>query len=235
MSEQSKVLPPSVDPVRGVCVTVDGKRRASNWQFRPFLLDGAGRGRNPLELSRDLLTASGHPKRSVRQVRYAFACNASGQYVPEDRPALSRLSAVPAFCRDLCGESERRSCAIIDCPMWAYRFGDPHSGNRCKAMPVGKRFNAQKATPNNSNPSATTAPAGVVMPEKPQGGCSVRLSAPLRRSPCGPGSVLDAIAARLHTGPIPATASLPCDAAQPDAACDLRAACAHLKGSHHGF
>ena len=32
---------------------------------------------------------------------------------------------------------------------------------------------------------------------------------------------------------IPATVSLPCDAAQLVAACDLRAARAHLKGSHH--
>ena len=33
---------------------------------------------------------------------------------------------------------------------------------------------------------------------------------------------------------IPAMANLLCNAAQPVAACDLRAACAHLKGSQNG-
>lgn len=177
MSEQSKVLPPSVDPVRGVRVTVYGKRRASNWQFRPFLLDGAGRGRNPLELARDLLTAAGHPKRSVVQVRHAFACNASGQYQGDDRPALSRLSAVPAFCRDLCGETERRSCAVIDCPMWAYRFGDPHSGHRNKAMPNGKLFKAHKTVTNSAASTCGTPVPGRVIPDNAKVAETPRLTA----------------------------------------------------------
>lgn len=158
-----KSYPPAVAPVRGVRVTVDGVRRSSNWQFAALLLDDAGRGRNPLELPRDLLTAAGHPKRTVAQVRYAFACNAAGQYVPEDRPSVSRLSAVPSFCDDLCGDA-RRNCAVIDCPMWAYRFGDPHSGNRRKAMPRGVLFASKRpsldATPArlHTGPNPATAP-----------------------------------------------------------------------------
>lgn len=144
MSEQTKVLPSAVDPVCGVRVTVDGARRASNWQFAPLLLDDAGHGLNPLKLSRDLLTAAGHPKRSIKQVRFAFAHSASGSYVPEDRPAVSRLSAVPDFCRDLCGEVGRRGCAVIDCPMWAYRFGDPHSGHRGNSNAASVWFSSQE-------------------------------------------------------------------------------------------
>lgn len=129
MTEQTKVLPSAVDPVRGVRVTVDGVRRASNWQFAPLLLDDVGRGLNPWDLSLDLLTAAGHPKRSPAQLARAFASNASGEYVPEDRPSVSRLHEIPNFCADLCG-SARLGCAVIDCPMWAYRRGNVHSGAR---------------------------------------------------------------------------------------------------------
>jgi hypothetical protein len=215
MSEQSKVLPPAVDPVRGVRVTVNGTRRASNWQFRPFLLDGAGRGRNPMELSRDLLTAAGHPKRSVRQVRHAFACNASGQYVPEDRPALSRLSAVPAFCRDLCGEGERRSCAVTDCPMWAYRFGDPHSGARGNSNGAS----AWKRAGGNAHSTATMPSAGVAIPDNGKGAENAPIDAP---------------ASSGDDASTPATALRLSDAAQSPVACTLRAASAHQKGKCHG-
>lgn len=48
-------------------------------------------------------------------------------------------------------------------------------------------------------------------------------------------SLIDAPSGAGDDASIPATACLLCDAAQSAAACDLRAACAHLKGTQNGF
>lgn len=45
---------------------------------------------------------------------------------------------------------------------------------------------------------------------------------------------VDAISARLHTGPNPATAPVLSDAAQSKLPCNSRAASAHRKDSNHG-
>lgn len=168
MTDLSQAYPPAVAPVRGVRVTVDGVRRSANWQYAALLLDAAGRGRNPMELPCDLLTASGHPKRSPAQLTTAFACNASGQYVPEDRPAVSRLVAIPAFCEGLCG-SARVHCAVIDCPMWAYRRGNPHHGLRGSSLGIANLRPAQKK-PRQNDVSASDLPSAVavvpVLPER---------------------------------------------------------------------
>lgn len=213
-----KSYPPAVAPVRGVRVTVDGVRRSSNWQFAALLVDDAGRGRNPMELPPALLTAAGHPKRSPAQLCRDFACNASGQYVPDDRPALSRLIAVPAFCDDLCG-SARLGCSAIDCPMWAYRRGNPHHGRRGDCSGVLNLRSAQKNARQNPFSAGAFAVPGVPVPADAKEAVK---------------PTIDAISARPHTGPNPATASVLSDAAQPKLSRNSRAASAHRKDKHNG-
>lgn len=103
--------------------------------------------------------------------------------------------------------------------------------------PKGARFAVWKAQPWSPavTETATTPPAGVAMPEKPQGGCSARSAVPFR--PIGEivASLIDVPSCAGDDASIPASASLLCDAAQSAAACDLRAACAHLKGTQNGF
>lgn len=88
--------------------------------------------------------------------------------------------------------------------------------------PKGARFAVWKAQPGSPafTETATTPSAGVVMPGNPQG---------------AENGTIDGQTLISDYADIPATACLLCDAAQPVAACDLRAARAHLKGPHHGF
>jgi hypothetical protein len=104
--------------------------------------------------------------------------------------------------------------------MWAYRFGDPHSGHRCKAMPVGKLFKAQKMAPNNSNPIAATPLAGVVIPDNGKGAENAPIDAPVA---AGDDASTPAMA--------PVGDVMPRNLS---AACDLRAAFAHHKDNCHG-
>jgi len=134
--------PTPVAPVRLQGRMTPNGYEPANRAWRPFLTyptkrtraDGSPRlaGHDPLTLSLDVLTESGHPNRSTRDLVRAYGEGAEG---------IRSYRDIPAHC-DECSSgdaSSRRKCAIINCPFWGYRTGrNPHCPRRGKA-PVGSR------------------------------------------------------------------------------------------------
>jgi hypothetical protein len=84
-------------------------------------------GLNPLDIPPSILIAAGHGPRRTRSIVAALG----------DEPIsvdLKRHKDLRRHCLD-CAENtaEVRRCAIIDCPLWAFRMGrnphDPRRGN----------------------------------------------------------------------------------------------------------
>ena len=89
------------------------------------VVDGRRVGRDPMGLPVEVLTAAGHPNRGTRRVVGAMG----------DVPLVDGLARHKDLRRQClaCAETvaEVRRCAIIDCPIWAYRMGrNPHNPRR---------------------------------------------------------------------------------------------------------
>lgn len=112
--------------------------------------DGSPRraGRNPMNIPLDVLTASGHPPRRIRELVRAL-CNPRGlQKGNETGDPVERLGDVHryrdilAYCDECSGGSarDRRRCAVINCPFWGYRMGrNPHNPKRGVQPTFGPR------------------------------------------------------------------------------------------------
>ena len=96
-------------------------------------IDSKGRprriGRDPMSISLEILTASGHPPRRtsrlVAALSRALDLDLSGY-------AIRKYRDLRRHCLD-CAENsaEVRRCAIINCPFWPYRMGrNPHNPKR---------------------------------------------------------------------------------------------------------
>ena len=123
--------------------------QSENAAWKPFLTypdkrlgtrhDGSPRvaGHDPMKLSLETLTKSGHPNRSTRELVRAMG---------EEAEHVRAYRDIPAHCLGCSAgdASARRKCAIINCPFWAYRTGrNPHSPRRWKKPPVGSQKEAR--------------------------------------------------------------------------------------------
>ena len=108
-----------------------------NWQWFEILTephplglsDSRGQvravGRDPMTIHVETLRASGHGPREARRVIGALGDE------PVD-PTIKRLTELRRHCLS-CAENaaEVRRCAIINCPLWAFRMGrNPHNPRR---------------------------------------------------------------------------------------------------------
>lgn len=107
-----------------------------NYEWLPHLADGRGRrcaGRDPMSIPVAILTASGHPRRSTRDLVNAFAKGDGGDYLTwrEDvREYRDIRQHVCLPCVDG-NDAEVRRCSTINCPFWPYRMGrNPHNPKR---------------------------------------------------------------------------------------------------------
>jgi hypothetical protein len=111
-------------------------RYGENDSWLPYLSDGMGkqcRGRDPLSIPREVLTASGHPPRRTAALVAAFH-KADG-----DEPMwwLGPVKEYADIRRNVClpcldgNDAEIRRCTTINCPFWPYRMGrNPHNPKR---------------------------------------------------------------------------------------------------------
>jgi hypothetical protein len=84
-------------------------------------------GLNPLEIPPGVLSAAGHGPRRTRSIIAALG----------DEPISTEIKRAKDLRRHCLGCAENtaeiRRCAIIDCPLWAFRMGrnphDPRRGN----------------------------------------------------------------------------------------------------------
>jgi hypothetical protein len=137
-------MEPFPKPVRPVAyrgrMTRDGYQ-PENHQWRCYLLDDAGHGRDPMALSLDVLSASGHPRASVRSVSTRLRVMHGTDHGREgtesgDGMGPIRLTTIREEVCMPCSAGNRaevRRCPIYDCPCWPYRMGrNPHNPRRGK-------------------------------------------------------------------------------------------------------
>jgi hypothetical protein len=135
-SPQAPILPIAASPVslQRKQAHLAG-REAENEQWSPYLTDGAGRkcvGRDPMAIKTDILTASGHPRRSTRQLVSAFIKSSDGDCHQLEKVRchgdVRRYACLP--CVDD-NAAEVGRCSTINCPFWPYRMGkNPHEPRR---------------------------------------------------------------------------------------------------------
>ena len=142
----ASVTPPELEPRTEKCkpVALRGKMDPDgggsipeNWQWFEILTephplgltDSRGQvravGRDPMTIPVETLRASGHGPREARNVIGALGDE------PID-PTIRRLTELRRHCLS-CAENaaEVRRCAVIDCPLWAFRMGrNPHNPRR---------------------------------------------------------------------------------------------------------
>ena len=84
-------------------------------------------------MEEETLSKLGHHKTSLKQIRYEFAKNASGQFQADDYPHhIEKYSDIKYHCGNCAGSpSTRKNCQVTNCPFWPYRNGtNPfHGGN----------------------------------------------------------------------------------------------------------
>lgn len=128
------------------------------------LLDNNGDGRDPMQLSAETLRDNGHPKRSLAQLRSAYARTAAGKPDPGLYPAgMTTYRAVKDVCMGCAGDDARmvRTCIITNCPLWPYRTGrNPHSAKRGVATSPNTLF--RRETHGTTGHFAVASPAEVV-------------------------------------------------------------------------
>jgi hypothetical protein len=147
-------MPEPVEPVayRGKMVKKPDERFAGyqpeNHEWRDWLCDrdlnGRLVGKDPMTISLDVLTASGHPRTAVRDVNHRLRIM-QGIDTGEMRDSsfgASRLTKIrEQICMPCSSEqfSEVRRCTIYDCPAWPYRMGhNPHNPQRGIKPTFGK-------------------------------------------------------------------------------------------------
>lgn len=91
-------------------------------------------------MNKEELNKLGHFKTSLKQIRYEFAKNASGQFQADDYPNhIEKYSDIRSHCDDCAGTNIRRvNCQVTNCPFFPYRNGkNPfHGGNGQSARGV---------------------------------------------------------------------------------------------------
>jgi hypothetical protein len=96
-------------------------------------------GKDPMTIPLDVLTASGHPRASVRSIVFRLRVMQgmdTGEMRHDDLPFPTprKLKGdVRQYCLECCGENtaEVRRCALYDCPAWPFRMGhNPHNPRR---------------------------------------------------------------------------------------------------------
>jgi hypothetical protein len=99
--------------------------------------DGRLVGKDPMALSLDVLSASGHPQASARSVLARLkVMHGVERGHEEDFPfgAPSRLTEIrDTICKPCSADNlaEVRRCSIYDCPAWQFRMGrNPHNPQR---------------------------------------------------------------------------------------------------------
>ena len=111
-----------------------GRTQEENYEWLPYLADGVGKqcvGRDPMTIPLDILTESGHPKRSTAKLVSAFAEGVGGDCLGLEivRTHSDIRRHVCLYCVE--GEAEVRRCTTINCPFWPYRMGrSPHNDAR---------------------------------------------------------------------------------------------------------
>jgi hypothetical protein len=89
-------------------------------------------GQDPKKISANILSASGHKPRSATSRIKTYLISMD---LPRDPEQDKGLKGVRALClRCAVTVNEVRSCAIINCPLWAHRLGtNPHNYHKRQA------------------------------------------------------------------------------------------------------
>lgn len=125
------------EPVRGLGRMVNGSYQFENHEYDEDLIEGR-EGKDPLTIPAELLSAAGHPRRSINELRIAMGYTTRGEKDRDLRPMhVKSYTQIKTFCAKECagGEADAMACRVTNCPFWAYRTGkNPHDKRRGKTI-----------------------------------------------------------------------------------------------------
>jgi hypothetical protein len=130
-------LPAKVSPVslRRIPYETEGLAE-ENIEWLPYLANGRGkhcRGKDPMTIPVEILTAAGHPPRRTYQLVAAYRAGDGGDCFMQLDGVREYADIRPRVCLPCTdgNDAEVRRCSTINCPLWPYRMGkNPHNPKR---------------------------------------------------------------------------------------------------------